>query len=83
MHHPDPVEDKREAAEEPQRKRARAEQHDAAPAPAPVPDPALDPAHAFPLGVDIDAGIENHDEKKDEVHDIMWELRQWFSEDAP
>ena len=54
-------------------------------APLPVHPPPPPPAHpAAPIDFDLDGGIEVKDEnEQEEEHDINWELKKWFSSDAP
>lgn len=60
--------------------------------PLPVPSPAAAalPHHAAPLGpvaltfhLDLDRGIEDKYERKDEPHNLQWEMDYWFSPASP
>jgi hypothetical protein len=67
--------------------------HPALPLPAPpavAPAAAALPHHAVPLGpvalafhLDLDRGIEDKSERKDEPHNLQWEMDYWFSPDSP
>ena len=57
------------------------------PIPAPAPASAAPPHHAAPFALafhlDLDRGIEVKSERKDEPHNLQWQMDYWFSPASP